>query len=740
MASTAAGGVVETTSQADIAAVNPVIKVNGSVIPYGYGQRVWHTAGIQPGKATLWLSGNGEDSTGPVTLGKHAFGIKRFDPLTVSDGQSTIFAGLILERLDQGENNAVMWEAHDWRWLLQWIPVTGCLVWDEVAGAVKYIQRFTCRMNPGGRWNCIIKGGIPVFTHLASESTEAGTYDQSIYDTTDRADVVCPWTPARAMRYLNYCANIGEGDVVGIETYTWRTLKDSTHLDWPTQADIPGVEDNFYSILPDTTLDGKSMAGAIDALMKLSGVIDLSVTYNADSCVMFFFATKLSTTQKEQVSSSTIPLARGGTATDANTAFDFDLRESGVKQAAAVAVLGAPARVETSLTYDPANPGTSTLALAFTASEIAAFKTMVDGVLQSGTRYAYKPASIPADGDWSAVTYTAMDGTGGNPKIIANTMAAVQLARSYMRKAWRAFKINVPSLISASIQEGVGGAFAAKAFLNTPRAVLLEQLQHMVSEYATDKLLKARCQISIMVGDGAGAMYPTLANDGLQVDDDGTLLFAGLTEESGAATDCVYLGTLTTPTGLAMKKVSINVAFPLDFRTTGVSAQSLASSIDAELGGPPLIIRDEGDSYPVEHQMASTPIPYLAKLPGAYGGTEDSVPVTRVLKDESARATKSADRLREQFGQPEISSQWSMIGIRSEYGVGGWIADVQPIGSSPGGDPPYTINAPVKTVLFDFDNQITVIGGLLHSSVGPQKIEGGKRRGAPGVLAKIDEE
>lgn len=736
--STGSGGVVATDNLADIAAVNPVVKVNGSLIPYGYGQRVWHTSGIQPGKATIYLSGNGEDSTGPVTLGKHAFGIKRFDPVEISDGTMSIFSGLILERLDQGENNAVMWEAHDWRWLLQWIPVTGCLVWDEVAGEVKYIQRFTCRMNPGGRWNCIIKNSIPVFTHLATESAEAGTYDQSIYDTTDKADVVCPWTPARALRYLNYCANIGEGSVAGIEVYTWRTLQNSAHLKWPNQSDIPGVEDNFYSIMPDTTLDGKSMAGAIDALMKIAGVIDLSVSYNGSTCTMQFFATKVSSSQKEQVSASTIPLARGGTATDANTAFDFDLRESGIKQAAGVAVLGAPARIETSLTYDPANPGTSTLALAFTASEITAFQTMVDGVLQSGTRYAYKPNSIPADGDWTSVTYTVMDGTGSNPKILANTMAAVQLARAYLRKAWRSFKINVPNLISASIPDGVSGDFAGKAFLNTPRQILVEQLQRMVSEYATDKLLKAKCQISIMVGDGAGAMYPTIANDGLQVDDDGSLVFTGLTEEAGAATDCVYFGTLTSPVGLSMKKVTINCAFPLDFRTTGVSARSLAGSIDEELGGPPLVIRDDGDSYPIEHQVSSTPIPYLAKLPGVSGGSEDSVPVTRVLRDEEARATKAAERLREQLGQPEISSQWSMIGIRSEYGVGAWIAGVQPIGSS--GDDAYQINAPIKTVLFDFDNQITVIGGLLHTNVGPQKIEGGKRGGPPGVLAKIDEE
>lgn len=710
--STGSGGVLAGENNADIAAVNPVITVYGSIIPLSYGQRIWHTSGVQPGKATIWLGGATPDATGPVTLNKSAFGIKRFDPVTISDGAKVLFNGLMLERLDQGENNVCMWEAHDWRWLLQGIPVTGCFMYDEVRDAIYYNRRASCHMNPGGRWNCIVHAGQPVFTHIASEQVESGDLGEVLYDATDKDGYVCPWTPARAIKYLTYCANLERSDISSNDVPAWRSLKKSSYLKFPeSAADIAGVDDAYYAIMPDTSIEAKSMAGALDTLIKLAGVIDLRATYETNTTTLSFFATKLSSDQAAQVGAAVIPLARGGTAADANTAFDFDLRESGIRQFGAAAINGAPVRIETSLTYDPDDVANSTLSDASSESERTAWAKIVNGGSSGGKQYAYRPSSIPANGDWDSgdITWALTDGTGTLPLIYANSNDAVRLARSFLRRPWRSFKINVDMLKTNNIHKGVNGAFDGENFLETPRPVLLEQLQRLVSEY-NDGSMKARCPISVTI-DGK----PVLANDGLMVDDDGTLVFAGLTEESGAGTDSVYGNTLRYPDNLALREVKINLAFPHDFRSVGYAAKSGMEAIASEIEGPPLYMVDGGDSYPIEHQVNSRPLPHLTSVPATTGSGGVSAPVTRVLRDESARANKAAERMLAEHGEPEITSQWSMIGIRADYGVGTWIEKVKVSGGVDDSD--YPIGAPLKTILYDFENQVTVFGGFLHSNV-----------------------
>lgn len=719
--STASGGVVTDTTAADVTAVNPVVKVYGSIIPRSYGQRIWQTSGIQPSKATIWLGGADDDSTGPVTLNRRAYGINRLDPVTITDGNKTLFSGLMMSRQDQGDSNTVMWEAWDWRWLLQGIPVTGCFMYDEVRDAVYYNRRASCHMNPGGRWNCIINSGIPVFTHIATEHIESGDLGEVLYDTTDVEGKVCPWTPARALKYLAWCANLGADEVSNTSVPAWRSLRDSSYLLFRMDStNIAGVDASYYAVLPDTSLEAKSMAGAIDTLIKLAGVIDLRVAYNGDIATMQFFATKLSNNQREQVGASCFYLQRGGTALDACTAYDFDLHESSARQFGAVAINGAPVRIETSLTYDPDDVANSTLSDASSESERWAWSKIVNGVYVSGRRYAYKPASIPADGDWgsdagSNITWVKMDGTGGNPVIYANTEAAMRMARSFLPKPWRTVKINVANLKANDIHLGVDNAFNGENFLETPRPVLLEQLQRMVTEYAASKTLKARCPVTILLDD-----KPALANDGLTVLDDGTILLPGLTEEAGAAADSMYNGTIRGPGTVTLKKITINVAFPHDFRTVGYASRAGFELVAGEIGGPPLMMQDAGDSYPIEHQVNSIPLPHLQTVPATTGTGTDAVPLTRVLRDEQSRAHQAAQRLLADKGEPEISSQWSLIGIRTDYEVGTWIDRVMVYGATDDSD--FPINAPLKSVLYDFENQVTVCGGVLHSSVRPANV------------------
>ncbi len=68
---------------------------------------------------------------------------------------------------------------------------------------------------------------------------------------------------------------------------------------------------------------------------------------------------------------------------------------------------------------------------------------------------------------------------------------------------------------------------------------------------------------------------------------------------------------------------------------------------------------------------------------------------------------------------PQRNSTWRIVGIRPEFRAGKWIDKIHNIHneSNPKADPDFIMNAPAKSVFYDFQAQETVIGGVQNSSL-----------------------
>jgi hypothetical protein len=323
-------------------------------------------------------------------------------------------------------------------------------------------------------------------------------------------------------------------------------------------------------------------------------------------------------------------------------------------------------------------------------------------------------------GQTDYIGWVDADGSGTRPKAFPKTPEAVALARQLFPTVFRAWRLESTRLSTAL--SGVYSAFADTMDYpqqSGPRPILKEQAQYLVTNIAaadseTNRML-AKLPIRLQVKGASESYYREAPKmGGLRVTGDGTIWVEGLAESVDGQDFCIYNGSLfDLPLSVTMKTVKLNAAMPMDHRVLGFKwdrESVLADSYVRSLEGLPLLYIDSPEAYHETHQVASEP----AANPAFYSGTSttDPSPLTRYLPPDSEQhfAEYAADRRLQVKRLPAKLSKWVLPGIRQEYFPGLWVGWVRMTGTTSDAD--YQLDAPIKTVLWDFVEQRTTIGGL----------------------------
>lgn len=723
-------GVEATVGDNEMPAVQPFVKINKSTCPYVFCAAIEDSGGVVPSKAMIRYGSNTLDISAPNTLNKKDWPWTRGSKVEIYNGDSDyMFRGLLVRRHDQGEYDSVMWEAWDYRHLLNFIPVRGCLVYDPTDDEVKFIPRYVTRFNPGGNWNCIgatINGVVyPVFSTVSDIGKTYQSPDQVFSASTELA--ITAWTPRRALQYLQLLSTIEESTIKGAKSPEWRSLSNSPNLEWPVDSlnissvDLSQAYDPLDRKLADITIQGGTMANAIAQVLKAVGTHGLGIRHDSDKSRLFFYPKQIA--QPEDGNDRLqINLFRSGEVDDVNTAFDFEVYDDVTELAESVLVEGSIIHVESEFEYDPDNPTTCTIQPEWTALEQTAFLTGIKGTDVSGTRYATYPK---VQGDTDTTAFLTADGSGGNLKVLAGSDEAVKLLRRCFPRVFRCFSISSANAWTAGIMKGIDNIYEGAElypYLKIPRGVLLEQAQYFTENF--NRLLEklpVRVKVKTAGVDDAKGHDVTEAT-GLRVTPDGRIWLEGLCDTIDGQVDCIYEPALqsivedSTLSNWKVKKFQLNARIPLDFRVQGYGFldgkdRALDSALARELGGPLMQYVDSPDAYVEEHQKNSTPGPNKE-----YYQDDDKLtaPLNRYLPpgSEVTHAEFAAQRKLATVGAPRKSSTWHMVGIRPEYRAGLWVQKIKMIGAS-GNDTDYDINAPIEQVTWDFLHQRTLVGGLI---------------------------
>ena len=735
----------------EIDAMQPAVTIGASLYDYCTCLAIEKNTGIVPSKAFIKLAGNNYEVNGNITLNAYNLAeIVHGARVRIDNGAEPLFLGQLIRRRDQGQGNAIIWEAWDDRWLLSKIPVRGCLVWDPVDLRVKFISSFVARVNPLGRRNCIgaaiagIDGTVPVFSALPEQQ---GGYDDSDTDNTLSSGALSAWTPSKWIKYLCALSNIAAAGVDGANVGSWRSLSSSKRLGWK-YMDCSFPSDPGQSMdrkIPDRIFQGQTILHSLNEALQAAGSYGTTIGYDNDSSgklksfVKFFPRDKSKrgtggSAGTNPPRNNIIYLQRGGDAADIRTAFDFELDEDASEVCESALVDGAQICVEAQLQYANSaswqtSPASSdVLQPSWTQDDFIAFGNIVMGTgpgapaSPSYARYPLRQPDVTRNETWSSVKWTDANGTGANPLAHIKSKEAVQLARQILPRVLRAFEVN--SRNAASILAGHNGVFSDTTkypYLKTPRPILPEQLQYYLDQNTRKTRVPFPIRIQIAT-HGSGAWHDVTSNHGLRVTHDGLIWLDGLTDDLDGA-DAIYTGQLSlgpyagsSPPPIAIRDIRINAAVPADLRKSAISDDSsgrLDPSLATDLGGGMLLYIDSPDGFHEDHQVNSYP-----SAVGSFVGTISqsgspvaiSTPLNRVLFDDSTRiATHAQRRIRDKKWIRRASS-WKLIGIRPDYDAGMYIDTIKVSGQS--GDRDYTIQAPVESVTYDFVNQVTLVGGL----------------------------
>ena len=205
-----------------------------------------------------------------------------------------------------------------------------------------------------------------------------------------------------------------------------------------------------------------------------------------------------------------------------------------------------------------------------------------------------------------------------------------------------------------------------------------------------------------------------------------------MAEQYDNTPQCIYSGHLystgsraqLTTLDCTLKNLRMNIAIPMDHRVNGYSQTSASYDDDGRsdwlylnanysraTGGEFMQYIDSGSTFKEEHQVASYP-------------SDDGSVKNRLLPpgSEAENAEYAAQRRLYQTQRIQRLSSWKMFGVRPEWKIGMWIDQVEQIGVFAGGQTyqvgaPYRINGPIRSIVFDFDNeQATTIGGIIGES------------------------
>lgn len=563
-------------------------------------------------------------------------------------------------------------------------------------------------------------------------------------------------------------------DIDGLQRQNWRSLRNyprvsgveasnsasSRFWDWK-YSEITGMNgsepsseiDPLDRKLPTIDFQGKAALQAIDDILVSAGTHSFKVGYvkgadeNEYKSTLEFFPIGFTAANGEKSTFSKIPLVRSGNASDvpnANTAFDFQLSEDATYTKTAVLVEGDIVRVETEVSKDIG------LVPAWGDKEEEAFLRIIWGsdnplVDIDTIKFAKYPPQQSIDNKTIQPfsKWVLADGGEGRQFAYARWPEAVKLARSIFPRVFRAWRIDSESTEVINALKGFNNQYentTAYPIGKSNRQILDNQLQFQLSDLGggagTENWLEQKFPIRVQVQNGSvwqDAEYTTAQNLG-----EGVFLI-DMAENYNGKLNCIYSGNMfasgnkvpVDTLNVAVKEVKMNLAFPMDHKTKGYAKTNQATNRDInEINN--IYLRDTGDDgyiqyidspigYREEHQINSTPTPNSKML----SGTElIDVPLNRLLPpgSEAENAQYAAQRRLYTTQRIDRRSSWKMIGIRPEWAVGLFVEGIDLIKYENGlisseGEESYPINAPILSIVHDFQNQVTNINGLIGESI-----------------------
>jgi len=451
----------------------------------------------------------------------------------------------------------------------------------------------------------------------------------------------------------------------------------------------------------------------------------------------------------ERGTGKTIALARGGDNVNPNTAYDFNMMEDSSQTVDAVYTEGQSIQVETSLTYDPDNVLTSSLIPGWKPEEEAAFINIIRGSDQvNSTEIHAKYPDTLGKTDFDTSWLTA-DGKLGRAAAMTMSREAIALARELFPTVFRAWRVRT-SAVSAAL-DGHGDPFTDQTEfprLNSRRAIQPQQLQYMLRNLAEsgsdpDNFISTRFPVRVQIYDNGHS--PSRPIDvpfdvGIRVTNDsqGSLLWMdALAEQSDGGFNCVYTGSLGLTDAskidnvFAEKKITVNLAMNMDHRVNSYqdyedsdsdNTSELNYSTVAQIGGHYVMYVDSPTSYFEMHQVDSYPTasPKYYNGSSTYTGEPNDAPdktttagaLNRLLPPGSEQYSCELASLRKLNRYSNIfrTSSWSMIGIRSDFAAGDYVDKVHLYNDD---TDDYKLRGDIKNVTYDFQNQVTHIGGVI---------------------------
>jgi hypothetical protein len=719
------------------------------------------SAGIVPSRAILMQS-FGRDTVGPITLndpsvgGGYVFGQRvRVDAITKGDEAHPlpIFLGWLMKRSDQGALDKVIWQAYDDRIFLQYVAMRGCVIYDAITKSLRYSARHPTIFNPEGFWNCI---GVtyqsktyPVFTQTAQMGL-AYQSPEATYPKVPVVGEVSAWTPRRALLYLKLWATASlDGSIAGLSPGDQSFLSPTERLiiDYDTIYDLSAEDPAHLGVDPldrklqQLSVQGGSLLNAFGNVLNAVGTHSLAVepdpyTTEPTKSNLIFRNTGYST----GVTDMDINIQRAGnvgdTLSEVPNCNDFNLDEDATLVVENCLVEGDAIRAESSLSFfgghptfptDYADSTTSDIIPAWNYAQEKAFLECIHGGPSSspGTSYA-KIAAVNGDPG----SLTVCDGSAYPKRILARSAEALQAARDSFPTVFRAWKLNGKS---ANIQTILGLANGGAGGLQGNRPIMPEQLQFMVKNLGggsgvsnwlvTHFPLRVRFRDAVDVG-----WYEVPKDIGARVTPDGLIWLDGLAETACPGSDCVIVGDIMDQTDyingiIMLRRMKINLAFPLDNRVQGASASTYFpvsslmrygfASNCAQFGR----YLDAGRSFRRGIQYNSEP----CLSPTYYSGANGTTPVdlSALTRDvppgsEVPQAQYASLRILAKHAYPLREGWFKMIEVMPEI-LPGWRIGVINLLTPPDGVRAIPVNACFLSVKHDFMAQLTTLGGLLDT-------------------------
>jgi hypothetical protein len=689
------------------------------------------TCGPVPGQAILQVGSVTQTEKAPRTLlatkdyqrWKYGSRVK-----ICSDGD-TLWLGTMMKRNDNMATDQPLFTALDDRWLLSRIKVQpGCFVYDDIngEGSLKYVSRYLPVANPKGQWNCIgmqtADGVIPVFAPYSQyRYTNASDAVNGQYKELADKQLSC-WTPRRLMMYLWYAYFKASG-VAGMGP-DFRTLLNSTRIQWETgdigdgtstaTSGAAGLLDPLDSKIAETSLTDCSLLEAMCRVLRQAGTHDLSLQVGQTSDgkdVSKVTFTKLWNIDKGGLD---LLIRRGGAVAESNVIVDFDLAIDATNTAESFSYNGNEVKVEAELKYE-LEESTDWFTASWTAEDLRKFQKVIwggdynDDPESYGT-YALMPSTLGGEPDTPC---NGSLGGEGRPLVYSRTMEAVAIARQNYPNVFSEYRILMSNIEAAGANNpfnGPNGEFSDRnlyPIINFIRSIFPEQLSKVT---LFGDVVQQRLPIRIQVKRGGEWLDAPYLNGFMS----GPLSFkiAGLAENANLEPWCNYEGDLIyDPWNVTARGMKINCTLPLDVRVKGYAETTkddiseLDPTLATELGGK-VMDAEFNPAYIREYRINSWAQPMAVKY--ADGDIEDNT-------DDALR---TATRILSRRKRPEKRSSFVFRGIRREYFAGVWLNSIKILDGA-ANDQVFTIQAPIKTVTYDFVTQETKVGGLLFYSAIP---------------------